>query len=103
MDFIQYGLPFAFPQQPGNIVRGIPTAHSAPPLNDIIRSDENYVWPYAKGTVRGHSIQPLYNSILKTIEADPMLYQQLALIDAVRVGKARERNIAIDLLKKSIL
>ncbi len=28
MDFLQYGIQYVFPQQPGAMVRGIPTAHS---------------------------------------------------------------------------
>lgn len=103
MDLLQYGIGLVFPQQPGNVVRGIPTAHSASPLKDLIQSDEQYVWPYAKGSVRGHSIQPLYASVLPLIEQDHGLYELLALTDALRVGKVRERNLAIDLLKKKIL
>jgi hypothetical protein len=45
MEFLQYGLKYVFPQTPGPIVRGVPTAHSAPPLDSIIQSDEKYVWP----------------------------------------------------------
>jgi len=36
LDFLQYGIRYSFPQQPGAVVRGIPTAHSAPPLSDHI-------------------------------------------------------------------
>lgn len=103
MDLLQYGIAVIFPLQPGNAVRGIPTAHSAAPLKDLIQSDEQYVWPYAKGSVRGHAIQPLYSSVLPLIEQDHELYELLALTDALRVGKARERNLAVDLLKKKIL
>lgn len=103
MDFLQYGIATVFPMQPGSIVRGIPTAHSAAPLNDLIESEEQYVWPYAKGSVRGQAIQPLYGSFLPIIEQDSGLYELLALTDALRVGKVRERNFAIDLLRKKIL
>lgn len=103
VDLLQYGIALVFPQQPGNVVRGIPTAHSAAPLNKLIQSDDNYVWPYAKGNVRGHAIQPLYHSVLPLIENDIELYEMLALVDALRVGKAREKSLAVDLLKKKIL
>lgn len=102
MDFIQYGIRYAFPQQPGPIVRGIPTAHSAAPLADYIQSDEPYVWPSAYGHVRGHGIAPLYPKVVEAVAKDPQLYEVLALIDALRVGRARERNIAIDELKKRL-
>lgn len=103
MGFLQYGIATVFPMQPGSIVRGIPTAHSAAPLNALIQSDEQYVWPYAKGSVRGHAIQPLYGSVLPVIEYDAALYELMALTDAIRVGKVRERNLAVDLLRKRIL
>ena len=103
MDLLQYGIALVFPQQPGNVVRGIPTAHSAAPLKDLIQSNEHYVWPYGKGSVRGHAIQPLYSSFLPLIEQDQDLYALLALTDALRVGKVRERKLAVDLLKKKIL
>ncbi len=102
MDLLQYGTPFMFPQQPGVVVRGIPTAHSAEPLVQLISSTENYVWPYAKGYMRGHSILPLYPSVIQAVELDPQLYECLALIDAIRVGRAREKNAALELLHKKI-
>lgn len=103
IDFIYYGLPYAFPQQPGMVQRGYPTAHSTAPLSEEVVSDEKYVWPSAKGTARGHSIQPLYPSVVQLIQSDSQLYQLLALVDAIRAGRARERNIAIDMLKSRLL
>ncbi len=103
LNFIQHGLPYAFPQQPGKVQRGIPTAHSAPPLSEEIVSEEIYVWPSAKGKVRGQSILPLYPSVTQAIQLDPPLYALLALIDAIRVGRARERNLALALLNQQLL
>ena len=107
VDFIQYGLPYAFPQRPGVVQRGIPTAHSAPPLNAEIVSEENYVWPSSKGSIRGHSLLPLYPSVVQAVQSDPMLYEhspcKLALIDAVRVGRSRERTLALQILKEKLL
>jgi len=103
LEFIEYGIKYVFPQQPGAIVRGIATAHSAPPLNKHIKSEEHYVWPSAKGNLRGQSIIPLYKSVVEAARKDENLYQLLALIDAIRVGKAREREMAIIELKLRIL
>lgn len=102
MDFLQYGIRYVFPQKPGPVVRGIPTSHSASPLNKEIQSTENYVWPYAKGTMRGHSIIPLYQSVPKAALNDNDLYELLAMVDALRVGRAREKEIAISELKKRL-
>lgn len=103
MEFLEYGIRYVYPQQPGAIVRGIPTAHSGPPLNEIIVSEEHYVWPYAKGQTRGQSIDPLYASVVKAVQNDKKLHELLALVDALRVGRAREKEIAVRELKLRIL
>ena len=102
MDFLQFGIRYVFPQKPGPVVRGIPTSHSASPLNKEIQSTEHYVWPYAKGTMRGQSIIPLYTSAPKAALNDENLYELLAMVDALRVGRAREKEIAIIELKKRL-
>jgi hypothetical protein len=102
MDFLQYGLAVVFPAKPGPVVRGIPTAHSAAPLNKDISSGEDYVWPFAKGNLRGHGITPLYITVPQAALEDEQLHALLALADALRVGKARERNIAVQELKNRV-
>jgi len=102
MEFLQYGIRYVFPQKPGPVVRGIPTSHSASPLKDEINSTEDFVWPYAKGTVRGHSIVPLYISVPEAALKDAALYELLVLVDALRVGRAREKELAIKELKKHL-
>jgi len=103
MEFLQYGITYVYPQQPGAVVRGVPTAHSAAPLREVIQSSEPYVWPSGKGTLRGQSIVPLYPSVVDAVQNDPKLHELLALVDALRVGKAREKELAIAELKKRIL
>lgn len=100
LEFLQYGLAYVFPQKPGPIVRGIATAHSALPLSQIIDSAENYVWPYAKGNMRGQGIVPLYKSVPEASLNDQKLYELLALTDALRIGKAREKALALEELKQ---
>ena len=102
IDFLQFGIAYVFPQHPGALVRGIPTAHSAPPLNQTIQSAEHYVWPSGKGKLRGQSIIPLYPSVVDAVQNDEKLHELLALVDAIRVGRAREREIAIKELKQRI-
>lgn len=102
-DFLKYSVSYVFPQKPGAIVRGIPTAHSAQPLSNEIISDEQYVWPYASGKVRGHGIVPLYPSVPEASMNDSVLYELLALVDAVRVGRSREKELALKKLEKRIL
>jgi len=100
LEFLKSGLAYIFPQKPGALVRGVPTAHSASPLNDLIVSDEAFVWPYGKATHRGQSITPLYTSVPEAALKNDKLYELLALCDALRVGRAREKELAIIELKK---
>jgi len=103
LEFLLYGLKYVFPEQPGPIVKGQPTAHSASPLSGkIVGSAEPFVWPDPDGSVRGQSIEPLYITVPKAVRRDPKLYELLALVDAVRVGKVRERKLAQSELKKRL-
>jgi hypothetical protein len=80
----------------GAMTRDVPTAYAASPLKEQIVPDGEPVpvWPYAEGTVRGYSFSPLHkNAPLAALE-DPRLYELLALVDAMRDGRARERELA---------
>lgn len=103
MEFIIYGLKYVFPTEPGAIVKGIPTAHSASPIKDHISSGADvYVWASAKGSHRGQAIEPLYKTIPHASQDDQLFYELLAIVDTIRVGRAREIKIAIDELKKRL-
>lgn len=101
IEFVLHGLKYVYPASPGPVCRGMPTAHSAPPLSHEIVSSENdqYVWPSPDGAVRGQAIIPLYESVPEASQKDPALYQLLALVDALRVGRARERQLASEELQ----
>jgi DNA-binding Lrp family transcriptional regulator len=103
IDFLLHGVAYAFPQQPGALVRGVLTAHSAAPLNQIIISNDKYVWPYAKGNERGQAIEPLYNTVVEASIRDKELYELLTMVDAIRVGRTREKEIAKNELHNRIL
>ena len=98
------GIKYVFPAEKGSFVRGIPTAHSAPVLNEIISqsSDDKYVWSYAKGEVKGISIQPLSKTLPQVALKDVEFYNLLALVDALRIGRSREKKIAEEMIKEII-
>lgn len=103
MEFLVYGLKYVFPAQPGSMVKGIPTAHSASPINQHISGgDDVYVWPYAKGTHRGQAIEPLYKTLPEIVQEESLFYELLTLVDTIRVGRVREKKIAVDELKKRL-
>ena len=102
-EFLVHGLPYVFPQKPGAIVIGLPTAHSAPPLNKVFKDNELFVWLDSKGTVRGQRIVPFHKGQINAAKEDKKLYELLALTDALRVGKIREKKMAEEELKRRIV
>jgi hypothetical protein len=149
LEFLEHGIRYVFVSRPGGITRGIPTAHSAPPLNEFLMQGpvrrmfsnpalaaadpEPYapappgpiqtmyadrladagvtnpyelptpiVWPHPEGTVRGESLEPLYPSAVDAARRDDALYESLALVDALRIGRARERKLAVELIGKRL-
>lgn len=137
LEFLEHGIRYVFVPRRGEITRGIPTAHSAAPLNALLvqggpypaagplsqmfaqqqspspaegplarmfaqAPDPPLVWPHPDGDVRGESLEPLYPRAADAARRDSKLYECLALVDALRVGRARDKSLAIDLLAKRI-
>jgi hypothetical protein len=100
-EFVLHGAKYAFAPVWGSLTRGVPTGYGAAPLNSVIApsGDPVPVWPHAKGTVRGLSLAPLYPSVPDAALKDTRLYVVLALFDAIRSGRARERDAAQKLLE----
>ncbi|MBU3714941.1 MAG: hypothetical protein FGM46_08330 [Ferruginibacter sp.] len=103
LEFIQHGLHYVFPQVPGTFVTGIPTGHSHPFFKDRITAELEYVWPHDQGTARGLSIAPLYKGAPVAVGKDKQLYKWLACIDVIRVGRAREKKLAVKELEKELM
>lgn len=102
-DFLLHGLRYVFPVEPGRVVRGMPTAHCAPPLSQVVVSDEKYVWPDEASELRGEAIEPLYPTVPYAARRDARLYELLALTDALRVGRAREQKLAREELESRLM
>ena len=102
-DLLINSIKFIIPVRPGRILKGIATAHSAMPVKDKIVSKDNYIWPSVEGNMRGESIEPIYLNAPKAAKKDKKMYELLALIDVLRVGKVREVEIAKSELKKRIM
>ena len=100
-EFLVHGVKYAFPPVHGGLTRGLPTGYAAPPLSNIISqpAESPPVWPDAEGKTRGYEFSPLYKSVPKAAANDNALYELLAIVDAIRDGRAREREIAIKELK----
>lgn len=46
------------------------------------------------GKMRGTTLEPLHKAVPRAAANDPVLYELLALVDALRDGRVRERQIA---------
>lgn len=109
-EFLIHGLKYIFPAKLDAMARGIPTSYAGPSLKKqiIAGNDPIPVWPYGEGKERGVGLKPLYSSVPEAItkNPDPLFYDLLTLIDAIRSGRAREKQIAIqklsEILKSSI-
>lgn len=102
-EFILHGLHYVFPALPGSMANGIYTAHSHQWMSNQFQSEMQYVWPYPRGGVRGLAIEPLYPDVVYAVQNDHQLYKMLALMDVLRVGRARELKVAVSELEKMIL
>ncbi len=103
LELLVHGVRYVYPPEFGAETRGMLTSYAAPVFQGhIVFSDLPPVWPDPYGTVRGASFSPLYPNAVKAAAADPELYDLLALVDAVRGGRARERNFAAAELKKRL-
>ncbi|CAN5360792.1 hypothetical protein BH11PSE9_BH11PSE9_39030 [soil metagenome] len=102
-EFALHGAKYAFAPDRLPSGPGVPTGHAAPALKALFADGhEPLVWPDAQGSVRGEGIAPLHPCVPAAALRDPALYELLALFDALRAGRARERNIASDRLQTLI-
>lgn len=105
LEFLVYAIRYVFPARKGELTRGIGTAFSAPPLRSKLLSagELELVWPDAYGKSMGQSVEPLFKSAPHAVKRDPVLYELLALVDALRLGQPRERKLAAELLEARLL
>ena len=105
LEFLIHGIKYAYPPDRGGLTRGMPTSYAAQPLRKLIMQPDEPppVWPDPEGPVRGYEFSPLYSSVPHACKVDPKLYELLALVDAIRDGRARERQIAIKEIQSRIL
>lgn len=95
-NFLVHGVPYVFPVRSREVTRGLPTGWAAPVMSGKVVSGDQLppVWPDPEGEVQGVSVQPLYSSVAKAARRDSKLYALLAIVDALRLGRARERAMA---------
>jgi hypothetical protein len=107
-EFLVSGLRYVFPAQLGLFGEGMPTsigASAALSAKLMLGDEDLVVWPAADSRafrVRGRVLAPLYRTVPLAAAEDPALHEYLALVDALRVGRARERALAKEELARRL-
>ena len=102
LELLIHGLKYMVVASHGPITSGMPTSYAAPILAGrfAANADPVPVWPTPDGTVRGESFEPLHRCVPLAANRDARFYDAMALVDAIRSGRARERALAAKLLPK---
>jgi len=105
LEFLLHGVRYVWPASLGSVKRGVPTAFGAEPLARQIQAavGEAPVWAHAAGSTKGPSLTPIYRTAPQAALADPQLHRLLALLDALRSGRARERQLAAEWMKAALM
>ena len=92
------------PAELGPLSSGIPTAFAHPDFKYVKYSESSiYIWPSVPGKKKGMVLVPFYETIPKAVLVDSKLYVLLSLIEMIRLGRAREREIAAKEFEKLVL
>jgi hypothetical protein len=103
-ELLVHGVRYFFPPVWGGEARGLPTAWAAAPLSkQLAQSGANPpVWPLPGGKARGIALEPLDPRAPDAALRDEKLHELLALVDAIRIGAARERKLAAKELEANL-
>jgi hypothetical protein len=103
LEWLCYGVRYAYPQESVGYGRGMATSWNCPVLiSEVSPPSPPLVWPMAGGNVEGALIKPIHDSVPFAASRDELLYRAMSLLEAIRGGKPRELAIARDLLTKLI-
>ncbi|HEY7772631.1 MAG TPA: helix-turn-helix domain-containing protein [Marinagarivorans sp.] len=94
-EWLCFGLRYALPPKVSGFGRGMGTAWNCDLVKSpIVPPSPAFIWPMPGGEQEGVFVEPIYQSVPLAASKDVLLYQALALVDAVRLGKPRELAIA---------
>lgn len=102
LEFLEHGVRYAFYAVRGAPTRGVPTGASAPPLRELVSVASGPVWPHAEGTARGYALEPLYRTLPEACRRDAVVHEAFALVEALRDGGVRERELAMRILRERL-
>ncbi|HEU4459823.1 MAG TPA: hypothetical protein VFR90_11925 [Methylibium sp.] len=105
LEFVLHGVRYVWPATAGPVKRGVPTAFAVEPLAELLTATpkEAPVWAHPNGSAKGPTLSPLYRTAPQAALADAALHRLLALLDALRIGRARERSLAAKLMEAELM
>jgi hypothetical protein len=98
MEFAEHGLRYVFPPEYGPPTRGLPTGAGAIP--GLAKTAQPLVWPLESADGFGPALAPLYRSVPVAAALDPDLHLAMAALDCLRVGRSRERQAGMAVLRE---
>jgi len=99
LEWLCYGVRYAYPQESVGYGRGLATSWNCPVLkSEVVPPIPPFVWPMSGGDVEGALISPIHDSVPFAASRDEQLYCAMSLVEAIRGGKPRELAIARELL-----
>ncbi len=99
LEWLCYGVRYAYPPESTGYGRGIATAWNCPVLDsEVVPPSPPQVWPVPGGDAEGALLKPIHDAIPFAASHDELLYRAMALVEAIRGGKPRELAIARRLL-----
>lgn len=103
LEWLSYGIRYAYPQKSVGYGRGRATSWNCPILqSEVVPPEPTWIWPVSGGEVEGILIQPFHGSVPFAANQDNNLYRVLSLLEAIRGGQPVELAIARRLLAKLI-
>jgi hypothetical protein len=103
-EWLSFGVRYAYAVEEKGYGRGIGTGWSCELVKtDMVPPSPGVIWAVPGGMQEGIIVEPIYKGVPLAASYDPLLYQALALIDAIRLGRPRELAIARASLKRLLM
>lgn len=103
VEWLSYGVRYAYPQESSGYGRGMATSWNCPVLeSEMVAPNPALVWPVAGGDADGTFIDPFHDSVPIAASHDELIYKALSLLEAIRGGKPRELTVARRMMNELI-
>jgi hypothetical protein len=100
-EWLCFGIQYSVLVETQGLGNGLVTSWSNPSIkSELIPREVPYVWIFPGGDSYGEGVSPLYPNAPVAAYGDENMHHVLSLIDAIRLGKPRELDIARKLIEK---